>query len=151
MGQTGRAPERASRRSPKVIFFSVLLKILILKNTKYLCRWGKRSEELEEGMDRFVRATPLRWGKRSVPEDVASRPWEKVMEELSKRAPLRWGKRSPSRFGKRSPSRFGKRGPSRFGKRGEIENEDLQILSSPWHPHYSPSSVLQFLEAENEE
>ena len=92
-------------------------------------RWGKRSEELntkEEGLDRFVRATPLRWGKRSVPD---RQPWAQIMEELSKRAPLRWGKRSPSRFGKRSPSRFGKRGPSRFGKREMTQENDFQL---PW-------------------
>lgn len=80
-------------------------------------------------MDRFVRATPLRWGKRS----ASDQPWAQMMEELSKRAPLRWGKRSPSRFGKRSPSRFGKRGPSRFGKR-EMEN-DLQL---PWTSSHIP-------------
>ena len=81
-------------------------------------------------MDRFVRATPLRWGKRS----ASDQPWAQMMEELSKRAPLRWGKRSPSRFGKRSPSRFGKRGPSRFGKR-EMEY-DLQL---PWTSSHIPT------------
>ena len=98
---------------------------------------GREAEEGGE-MDRFVRATPLRWGKRSIPEDESDlftedqRPsWGKIMEELSKRAPLRWGKRSPSRFGKRGPSRFGKRGPSRFGKRGGEIDEAIWHFEDP--------------------
>lgn len=86
-------------------------------------RWGKRDELL-----RPARASPLRWGKRSAPyyeeedddsrsEEPVSLRWAQMLDELQKRAPLRWGKRAPVRFGKRGPSRFGKRGPSRFGKR----------------------------------
>ena len=93
----------------------------------YYFRWGKR----EQALLRPVRATPLRWGKRSVDSQLYEllnkhedeEPLEKrvPLDELlnkpeadwEKRAPLRWGKRAPARFGKRAPARFGKRAPSR--------------------------------------
>ena len=93
----------------------------------FLHRWGKR----EQALLRPVRATPLRWGKRSVDSQLYEllnkhedeEPLEKrvPLDELlnkpeadwEKRAPLRWGKRAPARFGKRAPARFGKRAPSR--------------------------------------
>ena len=94
----------------------------------FLHRWGKR----EQALLRPVRATPLRWGKRSVDSQLYEllnkhedeEPLEKrvPLDELlnkpeadwEKRAPLRWGKRAPARFGKRAPARFGKRAPSRY-------------------------------------
>ena len=96
-------------------------------NFCFFCRWGKR----EQALLRPVRATPLRWGKRSVDSQLYEllnkhedeEPLEKriPLDELlnkpdadwEKRAPLRWGKRAPARFGKRAPARFGKRAPSR--------------------------------------
>ena len=95
--------------------------------TFIIFRWGKR----EQALLRPVRATPLRWGKRSVDSQLYEllnkhedeEPLEKrvPLDELlnkpeadwEKRAPLRWGKRAPARFGKRAPARFGKRAPSR--------------------------------------
>ena len=57
-------------------------------NIPYYFRWGKRA--LEDNLMRPVRATPLRWGKRSTDSQL--------FELYNKRAPLRWGKRAPSRY-----------------------------------------------------
>ena len=102
--------------------------IFISQTTFIIFRWGKR----EQALLRPVRATPLRWGKRSVDSQLYEllnkhedeEPLEKrvPLDELlnkpeadwEKRAPLRWGKRAPARFGKRAPARFGKRAPSRY-------------------------------------
>lgn len=81
---------------------------------------------------RPVRATPLRWGKRSIDSQL--------YELYNKRAPMRWGKRAPSRFGKRAPMRFGKRAPMRFGKRDPSEVADPNIgldLNDPYD-YYAP-------------
>merc|ERR1719288_627466 len=78
--------------------------------------------EIGDRFTRSIKATPLRWGKRSTDSQL--------YELYNKRAPLRWGKRAPSRFGKRAPMRFGKRAPMRFGKRDELEdvNELYEFL-----------------------
>ena len=44
----------------------------------------------EDSLMRPARATPLRWGKRSVDSQL--------YDLYNKRAPLRWGKRAPSRY-----------------------------------------------------
>ena len=72
-------------------------------------RWGKRDAD-DEKIARYIRASPLRWGKRSLPSD----------NEIDKREPLRWGKREPLRWGKRMTDNLGeleKKAPLRWGKR----------------------------------
>jgi len=108
---------------------------------------------LDESEDRFARsikATPLRWGKRSIEKRSTAEDDDGTSDEVvhyrdTRATPLRWGKRTledsltrparatPLRWGKRStdsqlydlynkraPLRWGKRAPSRFGKRAPM-------------------------------
>jgi len=102
------------------------------------------NEEEEIFPARYMRARPLRWGKRASTTNLLR--WGKRDDPFyrwgKRQDPLRWGKRQdPLRWGKRQdPLRWGKRqDPLRWGKR-QFEPIYLQRYGKrTWAPYFTPS------------